>query len=73
MRLPGIRKDADGQINEAGDMLIFVAGHAPIYGRQILYFQDPAFAQRAKVPAPQGSDRLRVEASGEMALEFRLA
>jgi len=35
-----------------------VAGQAPIYGRQILYFRDPAFQQRAQVEAPATSDRL---------------
>ncbi len=38
MRLPGPVKDAKGQITETGHMLIFMAGQAPIYGRQILYF-----------------------------------
>ena len=32
-------------------MLIFVAGHPPIYGRQILYFLDPVFSERVKVEA----------------------
>jgi len=42
--------------------LIFMAGQAPIYGRQILYFRDPAFRQRAQVAAPATSDRLDAEA-----------
>ena len=33
-------------------MLIFTAGQSPIYGRQILYFFDPVFSSRAKVPVP---------------------
>lgn len=57
MRLPGIITDADEKILEAGDMLIFTAGFAPVYGKQILYFRDPVFAQRAKIPAP-ATDRL---------------
>ena len=40
-------------------MLIFVAGHAPIYGCQILYFQDPTFSARSKVEPPKVSDRIR--------------
>ena len=56
-RLPGSKKSKSGNVEAAGDMLIFVAGQAPIYGRQILYFQDPVFAARAKVPAPKVSDR----------------
>jgi type IV secretion system protein VirD4 len=33
-------------------MLIFVAGHRPIYGRQILYFQDKVLSKRAAIEAP---------------------
>ncbi|MCL2029791.1 MAG: type IV secretory system conjugative DNA transfer family protein, partial [Deltaproteobacteria bacterium] len=51
MRLPGLTKDASGS-PVPGDMLIFTAGHPPIYGRQILYFVDPVFSKRAKVKAP---------------------
>jgi type IV secretion system protein VirD4 len=58
MRLPGAKKDADKQITEAGDMLVFPAGFPPIYGKQILYFLDPVFLERAKVPTPLKSDRL---------------
>jgi len=58
MRLPAARKDAHGQILEPGHLLVFVAGQAPIHGRQILYFRDPAFQQRAQVGAPATSDRL---------------
>lgn len=61
MRLPSPKKDASGNILEAGDMLIFVAGHPPIYGKQILYFVDPVFSSRAKIPAPPSSDRLTKE------------
>jgi type IV secretion system protein VirD4 len=53
MRLPGPVKNAStGLIEAAGDLLVFVAGLAPIYGRQILFFQDPVFAARARVAAP---------------------
>ena len=51
-RLPGPQKDRQGNITQAGDMLIFVTGFAPIYGRQILYFDDPVFEARARLPAP---------------------
>ena len=62
MRLPGAQKNAQtGLIEEAGDMLIFCAGMAPIYGRQILFFKDPVFAARAKLPAPHMSDRVAGE------------
>ena len=33
-------------------MLIFISGHYPIYGTQILYFTDPVFAKRADLPPP---------------------
>ena len=34
MRIPGPEKDAAGKIVTPGDMLVFAAGTAPIYGRQ---------------------------------------
>jgi len=58
MRLPAPAKDAKGRITETGHMLIFIAGQAPIYGRQILYFQDRTFSKRAAIPAPHSSDRI---------------
>lgn len=51
-RLPGPKKDARGNITEAGDMLIFVTGFSPIYGKQILYFKDEIFSKRAKLAPP---------------------
>ncbi|MBN2769036.1 MAG: type IV secretory system conjugative DNA transfer family protein [Campylobacterales bacterium] len=51
MRLPGAKKDSQGKVTEPGDMLIFIAGQAPIYGKQILYFKDDVFMARAKVPS----------------------
>jgi type IV secretion system protein VirD4 len=60
MRLPGAVKDARGNIIESGDMLIFMAGQTPIYGKQILYFRDPVFSVRARIPAPAWSDILSV-------------
>lgn len=52
MRLPGPEKDSQGKVTKPGDMLIFTAGQSPIYGRQILYFFDPVFSARAKIPVP---------------------
>jgi type IV secretion system protein VirD4 len=52
MRLKGPVKDKEGRILEPGDVLIFTAGNAPIYGKQILYFIDPIFAERSKILAP---------------------
>ena len=54
MRLPAAIKDeATGKIIEPGDMLVFAAGTAPIYGKQILYFQDATFDARSKIPPEQ--------------------
>lgn len=61
MRLRGPVKNSKGDITEGGDMLVFVAGHSPIYGRQILYFLDPVFSERAKVAAPKFSQKLIAE------------
>ena len=52
MRLPGPEKDSQGRVLKPGDVLIFTAGQSPIYGRQILYFFDPVFSARAKIPVP---------------------
>ena len=50
MRLRAPVKNAKGDIVEAGDMLVFVAGHAPIMGTQSLFFVDPVFLERSRVP-----------------------
>ena len=57
MRIKPAKKDKKGDILEAGDMVIFIAGNAPIYGKQILYFQDEAFLQRTKLP-PVNPDKI---------------
>ncbi len=59
LRMPGPKKDPQGQITEPGDMVIYVAGFPAIYGRQPLYFQDPTFAARAAIAPPASSDTLR--------------
>lgn len=56
MRLPGAKKDSNGGVISGGDMLIFTAGESPIYGKQIIYFKDPVFLDRSKVPTPRMSD-----------------
>ena len=58
MRLQGPKKDGNDKIIEGGHMLIFVAGHAPIYGHQILYFKDPVFEARSQITAPKTSDSI---------------
>lgn len=59
MRLPGPQKDSELKIKAPGDMLVFSSGYPAIYGRQILYFMDPVFSERAKIEAPECSDVLR--------------
>ena len=59
LRMPGPRKNGAGEIEEAGDMVIYVAGYPAIYGKQPLYFKDPVFLARASIAAPETSDRLR--------------
>lgn len=58
LRMPGPRKNAAGEIEEAGDMVIYVAGYPAIYGKQPLYFKDSIFQARASIPAPLLSDKL---------------
>jgi type IV secretion system protein VirD4 len=58
LRMPGPRKNDKGEIEEAGDMVIYVAGYPAIYGKQPLYFKDPIFNARAAIPAPKVSDKL---------------
>ncbi|WP_031485726.1 type IV secretory system conjugative DNA transfer family protein [Maridesulfovibrio frigidus] len=57
MRLPGPEKK-EGKIVSSGDMLIFPAGFAPIYGKQILFFFDPEFLKRSQIAPPEKSDSL---------------
>jgi type IV secretion system protein VirD4 len=55
MRLKPPTKQGDGaaeRIVEPGDMLIFVSGHYPILGMQMLYFLDPQLARRAAIAPP---------------------
>ncbi|HEX4167506.1 MAG TPA: type IV secretory system conjugative DNA transfer family protein [Bryobacteraceae bacterium] len=57
MRLRPPQKSGDGsseKIIAPGDMLIFVSGHFPILGMQMLYFFDPELQRRAGI-APPGS------------------
>jgi type IV secretion system protein VirD4 len=60
MRLKAPIKNQSGEITEPGEMLIFAAGHSPIYGRQILFFKDAVFAKRSQIPAPSKSESIHV-------------
>lgn len=57
LRMPGPTKSGD-LITEPGDMVIYVAGHPAIYGRQPLFFKDPIFAKRSRIAAPDRSDTI---------------
>ena len=63
LRMPGPKKDADGLIVEAGDMVVYAAGFPAIYGKQPLYFKDPVFIARSSIDAPEVSDILRLRLS----------
>ncbi|WP_417519318.1 type IV secretory system conjugative DNA transfer family protein [Marinobacter sp.] len=65
LRMPGPTKNAAGDIEKAGDMVIYVAGYPAIYGKQPLYFKDPIFQARASIDAPKTSDKLRHPAPEE--------
>jgi type IV secretion system protein VirD4 len=44
---------------QPGNLLIFVAGSAPIYAVQPLYFRDPVFTKRAAIAPPIPAHRTR--------------
>jgi conjugative transfer signal peptidase TraF len=55
MRLPGPTKEGQGEaqrITAPGAMLIFIAGQSPIFGKQLLYFQDPVLQKRSAIKTP---------------------
>jgi type IV secretion system protein VirD4 len=59
VRMPGPMKNAKGEIEKAGDMVIYAAGFPAIYGKQPLYFKDATFLKRASIEAPKTSDTIR--------------
>jgi type IV secretion system protein VirD4 len=67
------RKEGSDEILTAGDMLIFTAGFSPIYGTQILYFLDPEFKERAKIPAPTITDRLEVLVNTSVEMQTKVS
>src|ERR1700678_600337 len=57
LRLKPPQKRGDGaqeRIVAPGQMLVFVSGHHPILGTQMLYFLDPALNSRAELAPPTG-------------------
>jgi len=59
LRMKGPKKNAAGEILEGGDMVIYAAGFPAIRGKQPLYFKDPTFLDRARIPAPDSSDSIK--------------
>lgn len=59
LRMRGPTKNEKGEIEKAGDMVVYVAGYAAIYGCQPLYFKDETLLARASVKAPLKSDQIR--------------
>jgi type IV secretion system protein VirD4 len=56
LRLKPPQKQSDGaseKIVTPGQMLIFVSGHYPILGTQMLYFLDPELTRRAAIEPPK--------------------
>lgn len=67
MRLRPPQKSGDGsseQITAPGDMLIFVSGHFPILGMQMLYFFDPELKRRAELAPPTRLPCLEARTTG---------
>ncbi len=61
MRITPAKKTGSGdteRITGPGDMLIFVSGTRPIYGTQILYFNDPELQRRSEIPPPTKQPKL---------------
>jgi type IV secretion system protein VirD4 len=52
LKLKSPVKDKEGRILEPGEMLIFISGQSPIYGTQILYFEDQQFLRQTQILPP---------------------
>lgn len=66
LKLKSAVKDKNGRILEPGEMLIFVAGHSPIYGTQILYFEDPEFNRLTQISPPLTSQVMQIPEEPEI-------
>jgi type IV secretion system protein VirD4 len=69
LRMPGPVKTDNGEIAQAGDMVVYVTGYPAIYGKQPLYFKDKLFQARASIPAPKASDKLALKHEGKAGQE----
>lgn len=57
MRIPMLSVDPDGKSKpKPGDMLVFVGGQPPIYGKQRLYFLDKELSQQSNIRPPRMPD-----------------
>jgi type IV secretion system protein VirD4 len=68
MRLTPPKKEGTGaaeRITEPGEMLVFVSGHPPILGWQMLYFRDPVLLERSSIAPPVPSRLPNCERSQE--------
>ena len=63
MRLPAAEKDDNDRIVSPGDMIVLIAGESPIYGKQPMYFLDPALLKRSQIEPPMVPDRTFMEDS----------
>lgn len=54
-RLPGLQKDEHDRVVGGGDILVFAAGHAPVYGHQIVFFLVPELLKRSLMPPVESS------------------
>lgn len=52
------------------DMIVFVKGQPPIYGRKAFYYENPTLQARAAIPPPKESTRLRAPAMTAAAEEI---
>jgi type IV secretion system protein VirD4 len=57
------------------DMIVFVKGQPPIYGRKSFFYENPTLLERSKIAAPKESSRLRARppAPDDAAAEIQVA
>ena len=70
MSLRGMEKVGE-KVLGGGDMLILPAGFPPIYGEQVLYFQDEELLKRAKIPASVGFELTAKESMNDESVDGR--
>lgn len=58
MQMPGPVKDGQGNIKKGGEILVVTAGNPVAKCRQLMYFMESLFLERAKIPPPEKSDAI---------------